>query len=58
MLYLFEEAAEDIIEQEDGDVKRALCRTLALLSGLHKEEMKARSLLNGQEDQVTFQITF
>lgn len=35
----------------------AVCQTLALLSGHHKEEMQHRSLLNGQEDCVTFQIT-
>ena len=51
---LFEEAAQMLIDQNGGDVKRALCQTLALLSGHHKEEMSARSLLNGQEDCVTF----
>jgi hypothetical protein len=35
----------------------ALCQTLALLSGHHKEEMMNRSMLNGQEECVTFQIT-
>ena len=36
VLHVFEEAAEDMIEQENGDAKRALCKTLALLSGHHK----------------------
>jgi len=53
---LFTEAAEHLINIHDGDAKRALCQTLALLSGHHKEEMKDRSLLNGQEDCVTFQL--
>jgi hypothetical protein len=44
---LFEEAAEDLILQEGGDARRALCKTLALLSGHHKEMMTSRSLLNG-----------
>jgi hypothetical protein len=54
---LFEEAAEALIEMHGGDPKMALCQTLALLSGHHKEEMMNRSLLNGQEECVTFQIT-
>lgn len=35
-------------------MKRALCKTLALLSGHHKEVLLDRSLLNGQENMVTF----
>lgn len=41
------EAAEDLIKMEGGDPKRALCKTLALLSGHHKEMLIARSLLDG-----------
>ena len=52
----FQDAADDLILQEGGDVRRALCKTLALLSGHHKEVMQDRSLLNGQEDCVTFQM--
>lgn len=44
---LFTDAAEHLISFHGGDAKRALCQTLALLSGHHKEEMTARSLLNG-----------
>ena len=51
---LFEEAADQLIKANDGDMKRALCQTLALLSGHHKEEMAVRSILSGQEDCVTF----
>ena len=54
VLGVFEEAAEGMIEDEGGDAKRALCKTLALLSGHHKQVLQARSLLNGQEDMVTF----
>ena len=53
---IFEEAAETLIGNEDGDAKRALCKTLALLSGHHKEVLQDRSLLNGQSDMVTFQM--
>ncbi len=53
---LFADAADALIAQHNGDAKRALCATLALLSGHHKEEMQARSLLNGTEDCVTYQI--
>lgn len=44
---LFSDAADHLIFMHAGDVKKALCQTLALLSGHHKEEMQARSLLNG-----------
>ena len=54
VLPLFVDAADHLIALNKGDVKRALCQTLALLSGHHKEEMQARSLLTGQEDCVTF----
>jgi len=54
VLPLFSDAADHLISLNDGDLKKALCQTLALLSGHHKEEMQARSLLNGQEDCVTF----
>ena len=54
----FEEAADDLIDQEKGDYKRALAKTLALLSGHHKEVMIDRSLLNGFEEMVTFIMKF
>jgi len=34
---IFEDAATKLIKAEQGDAKRALCKTLALLSGHHKE---------------------
>ena len=36
---IFEEAAQQMVEAEGGDAKRALCKTLALLSGHHKAIM-------------------
>ena len=57
VLPLFSDAADHLIKLHNGDARKALCQTLALLSGHHKEEMQARSLLNGQEDCVTFQMT-
>jgi len=56
VLALFEEAADDLVKMEGGDSRKALCKTLALLSGHHKEMLVARSLLNGQENMVTFQL--
>lgn len=56
VLGLFEEAADDLIAQHDGDAKMALCKTLAYLSGQYKQVLEARSLLNGQQGCVTFQI--
>ena len=53
---VFEDAADDLIAREEGDAKRALCKTLALLSGHHKAVLQDRSLLNGQQDMVTFQM--
>jgi ATP-dependent RNA helicase DDX21 len=47
VLALFEEEADNLIAGENGDAKKALCKTLALLSGHHKEVMTARSMLNG-----------
>lgn len=58
VLPLFEDAADDLIAAEDGNFKQALCKTLALLSGHHKEMMIARSMLNAQENMVTYQMTW
>ena len=54
---IFEDAADKLIASEGGDARRAVCKTLALLSGHHKEMMQDRSMLNGQQDMVTFQMT-
>jgi len=56
VLELFDDAATELIATSDGDAKRALMRALAFMSGCHKEQMAQRSLLNGQEGCITFQI--
>lgn len=47
ILYLFEEAAENLIIKCENDAKKALMTTLAYLSGHYKSELHARSLLTG-----------
>jgi len=54
VLPIFADATEQLIAAEGGDYKKALGKTLALLSGHHKELMQERSLLNAQPDMVTF----
>ena len=54
VLPIFDDAADQLIAAENGDVKRALCKTLALLSGHHKAVLQDRSLLNAQPNMVTF----
>lgn len=56
VLPLFDGAAEELIALSDGDAKQALLKALAFMSGCHKEALASRSLLNGQENQITFQI--
>ena len=56
VLPLFDAAADELIALTDGDAKQALLKALAFMSGCHKEAMASRSLLNGQEQQITFQI--
>jgi ATP-dependent RNA helicase DDX21 len=56
VLPLFDAAAEELIALSDGDAKQALLKSLAFMSGCHKEALASRSLLNGQEQQITFQI--
>lgn len=47
VLPLFEVAAEKMLEQHKGNVKQALCRTLAYISGHYKKALAARSLITG-----------
>lgn len=56
VLELFDDAAGELIALADGDAKRALQRALAFMSGCHKEALAQRSLLNGQEGCITFQM--
>lgn len=56
VLPLFNDAADELIALSDGNEKVALQKALAFMSGCHKEKLAARSLLNGQEGYITFQI--
>ena len=56
VLHMFDAAAEELILVCDGDKKKALKKALAFMSGCHKEKLANRSLLNGQEGCITFQI--
>ena len=58
ILYLFEEAADKLIVNCDGDPRKALQTTLAYLSGHYKQELHARSLLTGQENFITVEFKF
>ena len=52
----FDAAAEELIAMCGGDKKKALKKALAFMSGCHKEKLANRSLLNGQENCITYQI--
>lgn len=47
MIPLFAEPADKLIEKYKGDAKKALCATLAYLSGQYKSVLGSRSLLTG-----------
>ena len=57
MLPLFSETAELLMEKYK-DPKLALCATLAYLSGHYKQVLTSRSLLTGQENYITIEMTF
>ena len=46
VLPIFDDAAKQLVKAEGGDPMRALSKTLALLSGQHKELLQDRSMLN------------
>jgi len=56
VLDLFDDAATELIALTDGDTKKALKKALAFMSGCHQEQLAQRSLLNGQEGCITFQM--
>jgi ATP-dependent RNA helicase DDX21 len=56
VLGLFEDAADQLILEHDGDTKKALLKTLAFISGQYKAKLTGRSLLNGQEGATTFEL--
>jgi ATP-dependent RNA helicase DDX21 len=47
VLPLFDETADDLIDQFGGNAKKALQATLAFLSGHYKNVLESRSLLTG-----------
>jgi hypothetical protein len=47
VLPLFADVADELIALNDGDVKAALMKALAFMSGCHQENLVNRSLLNG-----------
>jgi len=56
MLYIFEDLAKIIIDQNDGDVEKALQIALAYCSGHHKEKMTSRSLISGQDNLISVEM--
>lgn len=57
VLAMFKDAASELVEQNGGDPVSAICQTLAFISGHYKTAIVARSLLTGQEHQLTLIMT-
>lgn len=53
VLPFFRDAAKSLIASSGGDAEKALCKALAYISGHYKQTFANRSLLNGQEKQIT-----
>jgi hypothetical protein len=58
ILHLFEDAADTLIEKCGGDMRKALCTSLAYMSGHYKQALTSRSLLTGQENFITIEFKF
>jgi len=56
VLPLFAETATKLIEQQ-ADPHKALCMALAYISGHYKQALTTRSLITGQENQLTIKMT-
>lgn len=54
---MFKDVAKELIETCKGDAEKALCQTLAYISGHYKTAIVARSLLTGQEKLMTLIMT-
>mmetsp|Transcript_9329 Transcript_9329/g.15727 ORF Transcript_9329/g.15727 Transcript_9329/m.15727 type:complete len:299 (+) Transcript_9329:753-1649(+) len=54
VLHLFKDAAEELVALQDGNTSKALQKALAFMSGCHQEKLTQRSLLNGQENCITY----
>ena len=57
VLYLFEDLAKVLIDQNDGNAEKALQIALAYCSGHYKHKLASKSLLTGQEGQTTVQMS-
>ena len=57
VLYLFEDLAKVLIDEQDGDSEKALQIALAYCSGHYKHKLTSKSLLNGQEGHTTIKMT-
>lgn len=57
VLPLFEETAKHLIQQQAGNAERALCMALAYISGHYKAALTTRSLITGQENQLTVKMS-
>jgi len=49
----FRDAAKLLIDKYNGNYENAICATLAYISGHYKNVLNSRSLVTGQERQVT-----
>eukprot|EP00347_Sterkiella_histriomuscorum_P023162 403335713 len=52
----FTEAAKDLIDMCGGNQEKALCKALAYISGYYKTAFQTRSLITGQERQITLEL--
>jgi ATP-dependent RNA helicase DDX21 len=52
----FKEAAQTLIKSSGGDPEVALCKALACMSGYYKTALQSRSLITGQERQITLEM--
>ena len=56
VLPLFLDTAKLLITQCKGDAEKALCMTLAFISGHYKTTVAARSLISGAERMLTVKL--
>lgn len=58
IIHVFHDAAVALIDKYANDPVKALCTTLAYMSGHYKQALQARSLLTGQENFITIEVKF
>ena len=56
VLHLFKDTAKELIEKCGNDHEKALQTALAFISGHYKQALTARSLLTGQERNITLEM--